>query len=446
MDSVTFEVHDAQRLILEAAQRFIVLCCGRRFGKDHLAAIKLTAHSLSMESPRGGKRYAWINPSYNPQGKESYRVCKMFLQSGGLLKKSIDTPPMELHLTNGDIIYFFTMESEQHLRGGQFDGIVINEAGIIARLFQLWYEIFAPMILDRAGFAWIMGTPKGKNDFFKFFNKGINPDPDWKSFRFPTHANPFINKAELERLRTDMPEELYRQEILADFLESGGAVFRGLAAMAERSRPLKLLPQADGCRVGIDLAKTRDFTCLIALSPDNKVVGFDRFNQLDWTVQQQRIRAFCARYRGKVAMDTTGLGDPIFSALTQLGLVIEPVKLTNERKKQLVQGLQLGIEDGVISIPLPGGTDPARDTASLWHELDVFTYDMTASGAIRYEAPTGEHDDCVTALYLAYAILPPQVMSGLDMADLSVMLEPGESMMEIGGRGLNSDFMARGLY
>lgn len=439
--TVTFEVHDAQRIILADDHRFQVLDCGRRFGKDHLAAIKVTAHSLAHASPRGGKRYAVINPSYNPQGKETFRVFRLFLESGGLLRRAIETAPMELRLVNGDIVFFFTMESEDNLRGGQYDGIIINEAGLIANLHAKWYEIFEPMLIDRQGWAWIMGTPKGKNDFFTFFMRGQEEftkdglKNDWKSFRFPTHANPFIKREELERLKREMPEDLYRQEILAEFLDTGGTVFRGLAAMSKRSEGLTLLPQADACRVGVDLGRHQDFTVLVALSPDNKVIGFDRFNQIDWEIQKQRIKSFCQRFRGKVILDSTGLGDPIHSALTAMGLNVSGTKITNDRKRQLVQNLQLLIEDGVLFVPHGGQTtDPARDLAPLWKELQVYTYDITAGGNIKYGAPAGFHDDCVTALLLAASELPPLASSAEQWGklDLDDVREVGESYADLG--------------
>lgn len=354
-----------------------------------------------------------INPTYNPQGKETFRVVRMMLAP--LVTHVINTPPMEIHMGD-DIMYFFTMDSEQLLRGGQFDKLYINEAGLIARLGPIWAEVFLPMLADRSGSAWIQGTPKGKNDFFHFHLRGqddVNEDGtknDWRAFQYPTHSNPFIKREELDMLKREMSEDIYRQEVLAEFLDTGGVVFKGLAAMMERSKhTTRLLPQADHCRIGLDLGRHNDFTVLVALSPDNRVIGFDRFNQIDWVVQKQRIRAFCMRYRGKIIMDSTGLGDPIYADLVNQGLAVKPVKFSNDRKKQMVQNLQLLIEDGVLFVP-PDGlsmSDPAHDLGPLWKELSAYTFDVTPSGNVRYGAPAGMHDDAVTALFLACSELPP---------------------------------------
>lgn len=429
---VTFEAHHGQQIVLGDTHRFLTLVCGRRWGKDHLACIKILSHSLSHKSPRGGKIYAWLNPVYNPQGKESFRVMKTFAESGKLISKSIETPPMEIRFINGDKVVFYSADQPDNLRGGQYDGVIINEAGLITDLDELWAGPIAAMLLDRAGWAWVQGTPKGKGALHKFFIRGLDehtsegkPNP-WKSYRFPTKTNPFISSTELDRLKEELPEDMFQQEFLAEFLDSGGAVFRGLQKMRERSEHTKLLPQADMCRVGVDLAKHTDFTTLVALDPSSSVIGFDRFNQLDWGIIVQRIERFCSRFRGTVILDASGVGDPIYENLAAKGLAIKPIKFTNERKAQMVQNLMLLIEDEVVRIPWPlYQTDSTTDTAHIWKELEAYSYVITATGRIRYEAPRGFHDDCVTALFLAASQLAPQISSSFIHQSLDVTREIG---------------------
>ena len=416
---VNFSVHNAQQHILADPHRFLTLVCGRRFGKDHVAAIKFILDNLSRESPRGSKLYAWVNPTYNPQGVESFRVAREFAKSTPFFEHEKLTPPYEIHLNNGTpgkvtaVIKFFSAENPDSLRGGQYDGVVINEAGIVKKLADLWNEVISAMLIDRQGWCWIMGTPKGKNDFHKFFQRGLiettkngSPNP-WHSFRFPTHANPFIQASELQRIREEVPEEVYKQEYLGEFLDGGGSVFRGLAAMKARSLDLKLIPQWHNCRVGIDIGKHTDFTVLSALNEKNQLIGFDRFNHQDWKLIKHRIRAFCTKYVGKVKIDVAGSGDPIYEELRDLGLAIEPAKFTNEAKTQWVRNLMLQIEEGTLTIPPPNSvSDPSHNTAALWSELETYTFEMLPSGRVRYQAPAGFHDDCVTSLFLAASMVP----------------------------------------
>lgn len=442
-DELEFEAHHGQTLILTATQRFIVACCGRRWGKDHVAPIKIMSHSFAFQSPRGGKQYAWLSPVYNPQGKDAFRTVLKFAESAGLLQGKIETPPQEITLINGDRISFFSMEKPDNLRGGQYDGIVINEAGLIPDLEALWNGPIAAMLLDRKGWALIQGTPKGKNGFHRFFLRGMRgptledgTENPWVSFRFPSASNPFLDPVEIERLRSELPEDMFRQEFLAEFLESDGVVFKGLDAMKKRGHNLSLENQFDNCRIGLDVAKHSDFTVLTAIDPQNRLVGFDRFNQLDWPIIENRVVAFAQRFRGRIIMDATGIGDPLYSALVRRGLSVEGVKINNERKTQMVQNLMLLIEQGVLSIPFPGAShDPARDLRVLWREFETYGYDVTPTGKIRYSAPAGGdyHDDCVTSLYLACSAPPPVSWgSGAFSMDLDSVRLPGETSDVLG--------------
>jgi hypothetical protein len=65
---------------------------------------------------------------------------------------------------------------------------------------------------------------------------------------------------------------------------------------------------------------------------------------------------------------------------------------TTSSKKQLIENLILLIEQQKISFP------PIQE---LVDELEIFSFDITASGNIKYGAPRGFHDDCVNALGLA---------------------------------------------
>lgn len=436
-----FEVHDAQRMILQDPHRFLCIPCGRRFGKDHLAAIKIITHSLSHSSPRGYKLYAYLNPIYNPQSKDSFRIFTEFAASGGLIKRKVETPPMKVVLKNDDVVNFFSADQPDNLRGGQYDGIIGNEAGFIHDIEGLWTGPLRAMLLDRKGFAWLQGTPNGHNGFHKFYLKGLSnePDNDWKSFRFPTHANPFIDHEELEKIRKDTPEAMWRQEYLAEFIDGAGTVFKGMDRMKARSAGLVLLPQADNCRIGVDIGRHGDYTVLIALSPNNQVIGFDRFTGMEWPIIERRILAFISRYRGVVVIDSTGSGDPLYENLARKGMPVIAAKFTNERKRMWVQNLAMLIEQDILTIPWGGMTaDAARDTQYLWSELQSYTYDMTTYGKVRYSAPVGFNDDCVTALYLAASEIPPITSYGLD-GDISQawlnhrlndVLQPGESALE----------------
>jgi len=146
--------------------------------------------------------------------------------------------------------------------------------------------------------------------------------------------------------------------------------------------------------IGCDLAKHTDFTVLVAMNAaTGECLAWERFNQLDWPIQKERIRAFANQWRGRVLLDATGVGDPIYDDLILGYSDIEPVKFTSQTKCSLIQRLIVSIEQRTIRWP------------SAWEiltaELKRYEYDIGPTGNLTYNAPAGYHDDCVIALALA---------------------------------------------
>lgn len=155
--------------------------------------------------------------------------------------------------------------------------------------------------------------------------------------------------------------------------------------------------------IGVDLARHVDWTVISVFNEnDHKQVFLDRFNQVDWALQRARIEAVARRYNnGLIRIDATGVGDPIAQDLIAAGLRVEPYVFTNQSKKNLINNLALKLEQDDIKII----QEPEQIK-----ELEIFSYEKTAAGNIRYEAPEGQHDDCVMALALSVYSLPPKKM------------------------------------
>jgi len=73
---------------------------------------------------------------------------------------------------------------------------------------------------------------------------------------------------------------------------------------------------------------------------------------------------------------------------------VRPFRTTNASKTALVDALALAFEQGAIRI-LPDAT--------LIGELQAYEMERLPSGALRYSAPDGMHDDTVMALALAWS-------------------------------------------
>lgn len=75
-------------------------------------------------------------------------------------------------------------------------------------------------------------------------------------------------------------------------------------------------------------------------------------------------------------------------------MFVRGVALSNATKQDLIGGLALAFERGELEI---------LDEPVLLHELQAYGMERLPSGAMRFSAPEGGHDDCVVALALAWS-------------------------------------------
>jgi phage FluMu gp28-like protein len=360
--------HLNQRQILDSNKRFIVVMCGRRFGKSELSQI------LGITEALKGGSVAYVTPTYGLAQVFFERLTKTLPFKNNISKLKIYCP-------NEGSIEFFTGERLDNLRGRKFHLVIIDEAAFISDLEDGWNNSIRPTLTDYEGRAVFLSTPRGKNFFYSLFMK--QGENDWQSFKFSTYDNPHINPREIDDARIQLPEVVFNQEYLADPAENSANPF-GNAFIKRCIKPVSA--QTIVC-YGIDLAKSVDFTVIIGLDKSGNVAYFDRF-QLDWHNTKETIKRLPP---APIIVDSTGVGDPILEDLMRDGINIEGLKFTSQSKQQLMEGLASAIQQGRIGFP----------EGVIVDELDVFEYQFTANG-VRYSAPSGFHDDCVMALALAW--------------------------------------------
>jgi hypothetical protein len=215
---------------------------------------------------------------------------------------------------------------------------------------------------------------------------------EWRSWQMPTSANPFIAASEIEAARDELPERVFRQEYLAQFLESGGGIVRRISdAIRTDARPLDPNRTYVG---GIDWGRTNDFTVLTLIDVEARhVAAIDRFGRVDYHTQLERFRAMHDQYRVSAwVAEQNSMGMPLVEQLQREGYPVQAFTTTNATKAQIIDALALAFERGDLTIP---------DHAELIAELQAYDMERLPSGLIRYSAPEGMHDDIVISLALA---------------------------------------------
>ena len=291
---------------------------------------------------------------------------------------------------NASILTIKGADEPDSLRGIDFAGLGIDEWALMKP--TIWEEILRPVIAQdinrKALFAF---TPKGRNHAYRYFLMAKN-NPEWLSDFLPASISNILPQEELVKLRKELPERMYQQELECEFLEDVASVFRNIrSCVAGR---LEEPRQGLSYIIGVDLARTEDFTVLICLCRETRrVVAFDRFQEVSWHLQKERIIQMARKYNNAhIFLDSTGVGDPIEEDLTRARVSVEGIKFTNITKQELIEKLILTIEQRLITFP---------DIEPLINELESFEYELTPQRNIRYTAPEGLYDDCVIALGLA---------------------------------------------
>jgi len=308
-----------------------------------------------------------------------------------------------IELITGGVIEFWAVDTPDVSRGRKYKRVIIDEAAMMRYLKDAWEFAIRPTLTDMRGDAYFLSTPKGRNFYFELHNRGQDPNNrNWKSWQFPTSSNPYIPQEEIEDARRDLPELAFKQEYLAEFLENEGAVFRNVyeAATAEPSSPAA--HRGHNIVMGIDWGKQNDFTVIIGSCRECKQMVFmDRFNQIDYAFQRQRLVEYVHRWKpSSVLPERNSMGEPIVEQLYREGV---PVGIGPDRKlgfftsstskPALIEELSLAIEKGELAI----FNDPV-----LIGELLAYEMTPSKSGRPSYSAPEGMHDDTVMALALAW--------------------------------------------
>jgi len=305
-----------------------------------------------------------------------------------------DEQEHRLELVTGSVIDMWSLDNADRARGRRYGRVIIDEASVIPDLIDIWENIIRATLIDLKGDARIKGTPKGRNGFWQMYQWGESKkDGDWNSHHFTSYDNPYIPKDELDKLRTSLPERVFQQEIMGMFLDDAGGVFRRVmdAATAQGGKI-----SGHNFVMGVDWGKSNDFTVLTVIDTDTREMAeLDRFNQIDYQFQLQRLTTLFEKYKPvKIIAESNSMGVPLIEQLERKGLPVRPFNTTNASKTAAIESLSLAFEQMQLKI-LP---DPV-----LISELQSYEMERTPSGAMKYGAPSGMHDDCVMSLALAWS-------------------------------------------
>ena len=386
-------LHPGQVRVTQSPARFRVGMFGRQWGKNVLAVDEAIRGGLA------GKELGWFEPTYK-YFTESWRDLVTRLR---VVAKRVDDQEKRIELITGGLIEGWTCDTPDPGRSRHYHGVVINEAGIIRGLTDIWEQAIRPTLLRYEGGALFLGTPKGRSHDFSTLYAQAEGRQDWAVFRGPTSENPYISKDEIEAARRELPPDVFAQEYEGIPAPDGGNPFGQDAIAGCVGEPRE--PSAVVCW-GWDFARAEDWTVGIGLDRHYNVVRLERWQHVPWPETERKV----ADLTGATPAwgDSTGVGDAVVEHLQLKGCPIIGIPFSRPMKQTLMQRLATVLHEHKLRF-----TDGV-----LRSELDTFGYVYTRGG-VRYEAPSGMHDDCVMALALAvygrdqFGVIAPEHVVGV---------------------------------
>lgn len=433
---VNYVEHDGQKEISKVLSAnfcslspasLVIIAASRGWGKTLYLCCSLLAPFLDQNP---NKSVMWVAPSYlvamtpvedvfrgfNEETGERY--IPEFDQEGNRVW-SFSNPASgpTLKWWNGATVVFRSADSPDSIVSKGFNLIIIDEAAIIQE------RVFTQQIMGTARKAgvkiFMITSPRGKKHFtHRIFLRGQDKaDTDVLSFQQPFWKNPYFSPI-LKRLMSMLPAWLKAQEYDAEFVDDGDSIFKNIdsilhgpeiafdSAQQDWSKPVTdckietftgVIDRKAKDRtfvVGLDLAKSIDFTVFTVIDMETgELMLYKRINKEDYRNVLQMAESICNTYnQADLIYDATGVGAGLGDMLSNYNVTATPFVFTNDSKVEIVNTLILSIEHQELSLP---------NIQEIRKELSAFTYTLTKTGKISYNAPPGFHDDIVASLAMA---------------------------------------------
>jgi hypothetical protein len=364
--------------------KYYTLVIGRQFGKTMLGMNQ--AYYWAINNP--GCKIGWVSPIYKQSEKVFDEMAKAFDSS--FAKTNASKLTIEV---NTSLIQLFSSERYDNMRGFTFDYLIVDEAAWQQE--EAWTNVLRATVLVRGKKVLFLSTPYGKNWFYNLYNMdGV--DSQYKSFRMSSYDNPLIDPQEIDAARYTLPEHIFKQEYLAEFIDNGAGVFTNLC--------IETPTTSTKYYAGIDLGRADDYTVLTILNENGKMVYCDRWRHNTWQNIINSMMPALNKYKPHALIELNSIGDVIYEQLKKVYDKLYPFVTTSKSKQDIVEGLQVAIQNQEFSV---------LDIDWLIKEFNVYTYEYNPKTRnIKYSAPNGFHDDGVMSCCIAYQCLKEWKVKG----------------------------------
>lgn len=213
---------------LDSTKRFKLWRWGRRTGKTRAKFIAACVGHGAEPNGKGflnGGEILWVARDY-PNSDTIWRkeIIRRFANKTGF---NINKQDRRIECENGGSLTICSADNIDSVRGGDWDGVIIDEAAHID-LDNVWNEVIRPGLADRRGWA-IIGSTTYTGSFFNQLCEKVETGElgeMWECVHLTARENPKIDSKEFEDLIRGYYDEVkLKQEVFAELVVPGGYAF-----------------------------------------------------------------------------------------------------------------------------------------------------------------------------------------------------------------------------
>jgi len=366
------------------------LAIGRQFGKSLLAANQALYWFFNVPNCKIG----WVTPVYK-QGKKVFKDIDLAFANNQHVFKDKNKTDLFFQAHNNSTLNFFSSERYDNIRGETFDYLICDEFAYQDE--AAWTEVLRATVLVRGKKVLLISTTKGKNHFHTIFQLG-GVNPQYKSFQMTSYDNPKINPTEIDDARATLPDHIFRQEYLAEFIDGGAGIFSPT-----------FVDNKGGSRfyAGVDLGRADDYSVLSVLNEFGQQVYCERWRHDTWNNISRKIVDKINEFNAVTYVEVNSIGDAICEQIQGLANNsgdIHPFVTTSKSKNDIIEVMAVATQNNEVTF---------QPHDWLRKEFDVFTFEYNPKArSIKYGAPYGFHDDGIMASAISYCAFKNLKSSG----------------------------------
>jgi len=191
-------------------ERFSIIVAHRRFGKTVAAVNDLIKSCFEIDQKN--VRVAYIAPYLSQAKAVAWDYALEYTRDIPFIK--VNHSELRIDFPNGARFRLFGADNFLALRGLYFDHVVLDEFADFP--VSAYPSVIRPATVERKGRITVIGTPKGRNEFYEMYESAKN-DPKWFSRMYKASETDILDPEELEEAKRTMGVDRYEAEFECSF-------------------------------------------------------------------------------------------------------------------------------------------------------------------------------------------------------------------------------------